>query len=77
MTDKDNGGPAFPTHSPNPIAQGMTMRDWFAGQALTAAAMIEAQARELARLTGPKINWRDDPTAIVEDDEPQTGRDYE
>jgi hypothetical protein len=23
-----------------------------------------------------KINWRDDPDAIVEDDEPQIGRDY-
>jgi hypothetical protein len=23
-----------------------------------------------------KINWRDDPDAIVEDDEPQNGRDY-
>lgn len=22
------------------------------------------------------INWRDDPTAIVEDDEPMVGRDY-
>jgi hypothetical protein len=37
MTDKDNGGPAFPggtypehPHHPN----GMTLRDWFAGQAL-------------------------------------------
>lgn len=23
-----------------------------------------------------KTNWRDDPNAIVEDDEPQVGRDY-
>jgi hypothetical protein len=22
------------------------------------------------------INWRDDPSAIVEDDDPQVGRDY-
>jgi len=46
-TPIDNGGPAFPTHVPEgPIMsdgfpsspaytkQGMTLRDWFAGQAL-------------------------------------------
>ena len=38
MTDKDNGGPAFPQISElGDIAAtsgGMTLRDWFAGQAL-------------------------------------------
>lgn len=29
-----NSGPAFPTFTPNPAAQGMSLRDWFAGQAL-------------------------------------------
>ncbi|AKG94548.1 hypothetical protein Shpa_37 [Paracoccus phage Shpa] len=36
MTDQiDNGGPAFPT-APGQMAHnsGMTLRDWFAGQAL-------------------------------------------
>ena len=28
------------------------------------------------RQTTNAINWRDDPDAIVEDDEPQIGRDY-
>jgi|DEB0MinimDraft_3_1074331.scaffolds.fasta_scaffold102566_1 hypothetical protein len=36
MSDKDNGGPAFahgdPHHGGDP---GMTLRDWFAGQALS------------------------------------------
>jgi len=35
MTQKYNGGPAFPpTHNPNTHESGMTLRDWFAGQAL-------------------------------------------
>lgn len=38
MTQKDNGGPAFPSlHELGDIASsqgGMSMRDWFAGQAL-------------------------------------------
>ena len=38
MSEHDDGGPAFtaafPTYSPNPAGQGMSLRDWFAGQAL-------------------------------------------
>ena len=36
MTDNDNtGGPAYPPHhDPNRHPSGMTLRDWFAGQAL-------------------------------------------
>lgn len=30
-----------------------------------------------AKLEAAQINWRDDPTAIVEDDEPMTRREYE
>lgn len=33
--DKQNGGPAFPTEfNSMDYNQGMTLRDWFAGQAL-------------------------------------------
>lgn len=33
---KNNGGPAFPiTAGQQVYAQGMTLRDWFAGQALS------------------------------------------
>lgn len=43
MTKNDNGGPAFPQHMFTPYSGGggvwttkggMTLRDWFAGQAL-------------------------------------------
>jgi hypothetical protein len=35
MSEKDNGGPAFPiTAGQQVYAQGMTLRDWFAGQAM-------------------------------------------
>jgi hypothetical protein len=42
--------------------------------------LIEIVATIRARKGGAAqpapINWRDDPSAIVEDDEPQIGRDY-
>ena len=40
MTARTDGGPAFPTHpalyssADAGLAQGMSLRDWFAGQAL-------------------------------------------
>jgi hypothetical protein len=36
MANSTNGGPAFPVAwpDPNPPERGMTLRDWFAGQAL-------------------------------------------
>lgn len=47
MTDKiDDGGPAFPrtvqrwNDSLDHSVQGMSLRDWFAGQVLTSAAAI-------------------------------------
>ncbi len=45
MTKIDNGGPAFPPHrNPETHASGMTLRDWFAGQALQGlAAGLNAQ----------------------------------
>ena len=43
MTTKDNGGPAFPTKPLGPVYgklyDGMTLRDWFAGQALAGLAV--------------------------------------
>lgn len=38
MSDQpDNGGPAFPTVAGNMVySNGMSLRDWFAGQALAA-----------------------------------------
>lgn len=39
MISKNEGGPAFPYNSLGPYghSQGMTLRDWFAGQAMCAA----------------------------------------
>ena len=40
---KDNGGPAFPTTAGQVVySHGMSMRDWFAGQAL-AGIMANSQ----------------------------------
>ena len=43
---------------------------------LTFADFLAVRAALTSKGGGP-TNWRDDPTAIVEDDEPMTGRDYE
>ncbi len=61
---KDNGGPAFipafPTYSPNQMAQGMSLRDWFAGQCVGAAlGMVERapmeQYKTMAAKRGLKV----------------------
>ena len=56
-----------------------TINDMSANEEATQAAIHRAYQMGLdAALKEPKpINWRDDPDAIVEDDEPQIGRDYE
>ena len=41
----NNGGPAFPNDYCNPSSQGMSLRDWFAGQALAGQSSI------------PRIAW--------------------
>ena len=38
MSTKPDGGPAFPVESFSPSEEGMTLRDWFAGQALSSIA---------------------------------------
>lgn len=40
MTNKDNGGPAFPSENPLKFVTGMTLRDYFAAKAMQ--AMIAA-----------------------------------
>lgn len=49
MTQKDNGGPAFPQLYGSPKVNGMTLRDWFAGQVLASCArywIVEARASD-------------------------------
>lgn len=33
---RDNGGPAFPVDTGTSYSRGMSLRDWFAGQAMAA-----------------------------------------
>ena len=46
----NDGGPAFPNRGDNtptnPIYDGMSLRDWFAGQALASRGMYGANVRE-------------------------------
>ncbi len=73
----DDGGPAFPvTHSggvagipaENTTHFGMTLRDWFAGQALagmltaTNDAPITAYARDAYRMADAMLAARKEPT---------------
>jgi hypothetical protein len=62
MSDTNDGGSAFPCINPKhdgnwnkePIIQGMTLRDWFAGQALAglmASNFNEESAKTLALLS--------------------------
>lgn len=51
--------------------------DWDVADMASAVKVIQAAAALPADAgEGMPINWRDEPTAIVEDDEPQIGRDY-
>ena len=54
MTDKNNGGPAFPlatSSGSNTEVNGMTLRDYFAGQELAKIkyALVGASDADLAR----------------------------
>ena len=62
MDDKDNGGPAFPNPAlanesfcPSFDMSGMTLRDWFAGQALPQAVEDYGQP-EAMRSSGQRCD---------------------
>jgi hypothetical protein len=45
MMSKHDNPPAFPTrYADDPLTQGMTLRDWFAGQALAGIMAQSSQA---------------------------------
>jgi hypothetical protein len=51
MSERDDGGPAFPRQSGTLDmggAQGMSLRDWFAGQALVGLANRGQTVEEIA-----------------------------
>lgn len=57
MSEKTNGGPAFPTmqvgyDGAGAIDGGMTLRDWFAGQALAGILSASATGIRAADTTG-------------------------
>lgn len=62
MSEKADGGSAFPT-ADGSWRGGMTLRDWFAGQALCAmggksADVVMASIPSLAKATGRDEEWR-------------------
>lgn len=50
MSNKDNGGPAFPSQYNIPENQGMTLRDYFAAKAMQGllAGPMDAELKEFA-----------------------------
>lgn len=49
MTTKQTGGPAFP-HERSYMGEGMTLRDYFAGQALVGSMHTALGSKEVDRL---------------------------
>ena len=70
MTEINNGGPAFPTVAGQIVySHGMTLRDWFAGQALAWAGHDgwlardhENIAKRAYRMADAMLAARGDPT---------------
>ena len=55
MSDKDNGGNAFPAQTGFKDYQGMTLRDYFAAKAMQ--AVIAASAEDAARRKIDPKQW--------------------
>lgn len=58
--DYDDGGPAFPPGESGPM--GMSLRDWFAGQALAALGRLNGMMQSLV-LGDPRQSVRVGPDA--------------
>jgi hypothetical protein len=70
MAMSDNtGGPAFPFTIPDTghgsiIAKGMTLRDWFAGQALV--SLLSNRESQMALYADASIEGKDTTTYVAE-----------
>jgi hypothetical protein len=55
MTEKHDGGPAFPNPyiEADPLEKGMTLRDWFAGQADITGSLAVVDRDICENLCGP------------------------
>ncbi|SNZ21684.1 hypothetical protein [Cohaesibacter gelatinilyticus] len=59
MTKIDDGGPAFPPHhNPETHASGMTLRDWFAGQALVAVLGLGLKSEQADEMGIASISYQ-------------------
>lgn len=71
MTNNKDGGPAFPLSGYSPHEQfGMTLRDWFAGQALSrrrsdgiAINLADLYAKEAYLIADAMLKARDNGTS--------------
>lgn len=70
MGERKDGGPAFPPNSSAEGERGMSLRDWFAGQALTGlmsrrdwavSARIETYASEAYKMADAMLTERSKP----------------
>jgi hypothetical protein len=67
MTDKKDGGPAFPTQD----YDGMSLRDWFAGQALNGLISASDNLEDLGPAVRLAYQLADDMLVERSDEEPQ------
>lgn len=56
MSARDDGGPAFPFRSPYYDSKGLSLRDWFAGQALQATGDWNTEHIKLLAIRNPDLS---------------------
>jgi len=56
---KDTGGPAFPTDHNKNVAEGMTLRDYFAAKAMQALIQAQIVTRQQQQSAKIAYEWAD------------------